>query len=255
MYNINHKTSLKISVLSGTNRSMSYLPLACEFSRQQYRAAHARVWEQISPKTRMTRGLCQKIPSAKCQNETNLLFLFTGISSRVVRPKSDEKGRDLLLAELAESALTLLHIKSPMHKTRKTQPSRISLLSDHQHRESSSWKSCLGLKTRGQDPKVLGQLSGKSEARAVKKNCNVSQKAYFGRFICRHATPSGNRTRVSPVAGAYSTTRPTVSEAVSPPFLRCPPAARRASYCAVLPIARVSSRPSAAQTIHCNTSR
>ena len=166
--NINHKTSFKTSVLSGTNRSMSYLPLACEFSRQQYRAAHARVWEQISPKTRMTRGLCQKIPRAKCQNEKNLLFQFTGISSRVVRPKSDEKGRDLLLAELAESALMLLHIKSPMHKTRKTQPSRISLLSDHQHRESSSWKSCLGLKTRGQDPKVLG-LVAKARHEQLKK--------------------------------------------------------------------------------------
>ena len=39
--------------------------------------------------------------------------------------------------------------------------------------------------------------------------------------ICTLSTPSGNRTRVSPVAGAYSTTRPTVSEAVSPPSARC----------------------------------
>ena len=29
-------------------------------------------------------------------------------------------------------------------------------------------------------------------------------------------TPSGNRTRVSPVAGEYSTTRPTVLEAIMP---------------------------------------
>ena len=36
-------------------------------------------------------------------------------------------------------------------------------------------------------------------------------------------TPSGNRTRVSPVAGAYSTTRPTVLEAVNPPDVRCCP--------------------------------
>ena len=41
------------------------------------------------------------------------------------------------------------------------------------------------------------------------------------RFCCRVTTPSGNRTRVSPVAGAYSITRPTVSEAVIPPQLRC----------------------------------
>ena len=47
------------------------------------------------------------------------------------------------------------------------------------------------------------------------------QKNVLGRVFCRLATPSGNRTRVSPVAGAYSTTRPTVSEAVSPPYVRC----------------------------------
>ena len=29
-------------------------------------------------------------------------------------------------------------------------------------------------------------------------------------FVLRDGTPSGNRTRVSPVAGEYSTTRPTV---------------------------------------------
>ena len=49
---------------------------------------------------------------------------------------------------------------------------------------------------------------------------NIWQKIQYGRHSCREATPSGNRTRVSPVAGAYSTTRPTVSEAVSPPFVR-----------------------------------
>ncbi len=43
--------------------------------------------------------------------------------------------------------------------------------------------------------------------KAKKKVKQITKK---GRFACRHATPSGNRTRVSPVAGAYSTTRPTV---------------------------------------------
>ena len=51
-----------------------------------------------------------------------------------------------------------------------------------------------------------------------------------GRVVCRQATPSGNRTRVSPVAGAYSTTRPTVSEAVSPPSVRCAPCRSEDTY-------------------------
>ena len=51
-----------------------------------------------------------------------------------------------------------------------------------------------------------------------------------GRVFCRLATPSGNRTRVSPVAGAYSTTRPTVSEAVNPPSVRCLTSSRIGIY-------------------------
>ena len=54
-----------------------------------------------------------------------------------------------------------------------------------------------------------------------KKDSKKVEAKQKGRFVCRLATPSGNRTRVSPVAGAYSTTRPTVSEAVSPPWFRC----------------------------------
>ena len=43
----------------------------------------------------------------------------------------------------------------------------------------------------------------------VRRVLDLEPKRY-GRVFCRFPTPSGNRTRVSPVAGAYSTTRPTV---------------------------------------------
>ena len=55
------------------------------------------------------------------------------------------------------------------------------------------------------------------------RNVLVKRDRVKGRVVCRLATPSGNRTRVSPVAGAYSTTRPTVSEAAIPPSVRCAP--------------------------------
>ena len=66
------------------------------------------------------------------------------------------------------------------------------------------------------------------EKKKWQKNCKktalLPQK---GRVIVGSPTPSGNRTRVSPVAGAYSTTRPTVLEAVNPPSVRCTPATIR----------------------------
>ena len=67
---------------------------------------------------------------------------------------------------------------------------------------------------------AAGVLEKANQSPLVKQNAAENyQKVDVS--IVELTTPSGNRTRVSPVAGAYSTTRPTVLKAVSPSRLRC----------------------------------
>ncbi len=66
--------------------------------------------------------------------------------------------------------------------------------------------------TQRRDNPKIKNIPGGSTDITPDKNGNSANVSRSG---------SGNRTRVSPVAGAYSTTRPTVSEAVNPPYVRC----------------------------------
>ena len=92
-----------------------------------------------------------------------------------------------------------------------------------------TWNACVESFTKKEGVwNILASRGRREEATALptKKNretCWSKGTGLKGRVICRLATPSGNRTRVSPVAGAYSTTRPTVSEAAIPPSVRCAP--------------------------------